>query len=71
MSEDADSRKKSSTKPSGEGTYAWGLVFIALALIANFIFDSPPGEYLGLPFALIALVLAVIHIARTARSRRR
>lgn len=50
---------------SKDWAHTWGLVFIALALVVIFFFDTPPIVYVGGVFAAAALVLSIIHVAQS------
>lgn len=56
-------------RPAGDRPYTWGLVFIAPALVANVVFDEPPGEYIAAAFSVVALVLCIVYLVQIFRRR--
>lgn len=49
----------------------WGLIFLALALLLNMLFDDSPGEYVAIIFAVAALVSAVMHLVHLRTHRKK
>ena len=49
----------------------WGLLFLALALLLNMLFDDSPGEYVAIIFAVAALFSAVMHLVRFRTHRKK
>lgn len=63
--DDVDNRH---ARPEAYST--WALAFLTLAILVNVFFDSGPVEYVGIVFALAALVLMIMHVALDRKARK-